>query len=167
MRHLEHTGPDPHVVAPREAVPASRAQDRDAHPSHDEATNGFPPARATVEMMNAVLKREIERQAAGAPVPTVATRDHEVIRAWATRCGAEPATGEATASGPATVHVNHGGAGIRFNFPGAARFRPIPWAEWFDNFERHWCRTPESHCGSTASLRLPLFLRSRPASTVD
>jgi hypothetical protein len=88
-------------------------------------------------MMNALLKREIDRQIAGAPVPTVATRDHEVIREWAKRCGAEPATGEATASGPATVDVNDGGVGIRFNFPGVARFRPIPWAEWLDNFERH------------------------------
>jgi hypothetical protein len=32
--------------------------------------------------------------------------------------------------------VNDGGAGIRFNFPGAARFRPISWEEWFDHFDR-------------------------------
>jgi hypothetical protein len=66
-----------------------------------------------------------------------ATRDHDVIRAWASRHGAEPATGEATASGPATLDVRDGGAGIRFNFPGMARFRPIAWNEWFDHFERH------------------------------
>lgn len=65
------------------------------------------------------------------------TRDHDFIRQWAARQRAEPATGEATASGPATVHVTDGGAGIRFNFPGAARFRPISWAEWFDHFDRH------------------------------
>jgi|SRR3954452_4259026 len=65
------------------------------------------------------------------------TRDHELIRQWATRHGAEPATGEATSSGPATVSVNDGGAGIRFNFPGAARFRPISWEEWFENFDAH------------------------------
>ena len=55
------------------------------------------------------------------------------------RCvgGPNAATGEATAAGPATVDVNDGGAGIRFNFRGAARFRPIEWAEWFENFERH------------------------------
>lgn len=65
------------------------------------------------------------------------TSDHEVIRRWATRHSAEPATGEATVSGPATITVNDGGAGVRFNFPGAARFRPITWDEWFENFERH------------------------------
>ena len=33
----------------------------------------------------------------------VSTRDHQVIREWAERVGAEPATGEATSSGPATA----------------------------------------------------------------
>jgi hypothetical protein len=65
------------------------------------------------------------------------TRDRDVIRGWAARHRAEPATGEATPSGPATVDVNDGGAGIRFNFPAAARFRPISWDEWFDNFDRY------------------------------
>ena len=65
-----------------------------------------------------------------------ATKDHEVIRAWAARHGAEPATGEATASGPATISVNDGGAGVRFEFPGAGHFRPISWDEWFDSFDR-------------------------------
>ena len=68
---------------------------------------------------------------------TLATRDHDVIRRWADRRQAEPATGEATDSGPATVHVNDGGAGVRFNFPGFARFRPISWDEWLENFDRH------------------------------
>ena len=67
----------------------------------------------------------------------VATRDPDVIRAWATRHGAEPATGEATASGPATIDVNDGGVGIRFNFPGVGRFRPISWDEWFEHFNRY------------------------------
>ena len=67
----------------------------------------------------------------------LATKDHGVIQGWAERHKAEPATGEATASGPATVQVTDGGAGIRFNFPGAGRFRPITWTEWFDNFDRH------------------------------
>ena len=66
-----------------------------------------------------------------------ATEDHATIRTWAARRQAEPATGEATASGPSTVDVNDGGAGIRFNFPGAARFRPISWGEWFDHFQQH------------------------------
>lgn len=67
----------------------------------------------------------------------VATEDHELIREWAARHNAEPATGEATPSGPATVDVQDGGAGIRFNFPAAARFRPITWDEWFRNFTQH------------------------------
>jgi hypothetical protein len=51
---------------------------------------------------------------------------------------AQPATGEATPTGPATaVEVNDGEAGIRFNFPGATRFRSISWSEWFENFDRH------------------------------
>jgi hypothetical protein len=67
----------------------------------------------------------------------LSTQDHEVIRRWAERHRAEPATGEATSSGPATVTVNDGGAGVRFNFPGVARFRPIDWNEWFANFDAH------------------------------
>jgi hypothetical protein len=71
-------------------------------------------------------------------VRTRATRDHALIEAWASRRGAEPATGEDTASGPSrTVHVHDGDAGIRFNFPGLSPFRPITWMEWFENFERH------------------------------
>lgn len=67
----------------------------------------------------------------------VATRDHEVIRQWAVRHQAEPATGEATSSGPATLDVRDGGAGIRFNFPGIGRFRPISWEEWLEHFDRN------------------------------
>ena len=66
-----------------------------------------------------------------------ATRDHQLIQRWAEQHQAQPATGEETASGAGTVHVNDGGAGIRFNFPAASRFRPIAWDEWFDNFETH------------------------------
>jgi hypothetical protein len=67
------------------------------------------------------------------------TREHDVIRKWAEARQAEPATGEATSSGPSTVHVNDGGAGVRFNFPGAAAFRAITWEEWFENFDKHHC----------------------------
>jgi hypothetical protein len=67
----------------------------------------------------------------------VATDDPELIREWAQQHKAEPATGEATASGPATVDVQDGDAGIRFNFPAAGRFRPISWDEWFQNFRHH------------------------------
>ena len=69
----------------------------------------------------------------------VFTRDHEVIKRWAAQRQAEPATGEATSSGPATVNVTDGGAGVRFNFPGAGLFRSIAWDEWFANFDRHQC----------------------------
>ena len=72
------------------------------------------------------------------PGESMATRDHAIIRRWATRYQAVPATGEATASGPASgPHVADGGAGIRFNFPAASLFRPISWDEWFDNFDQH------------------------------
>lgn len=74
-----------------------------------------------------------EQRAAGVK----ATDDPELIREWASRHSAEPATGEATQSGPATVNVQDGDAGIRFNFPAAARFRPITWDEWFQNFTQH------------------------------
>ena len=70
-------------------------------------------------------------------IRALSTRDHDLICRWAERHKAEPATGEATSSGPATVRVNDGGAGIRFNFPALSRFRPITWDEWFENFETH------------------------------
>ena len=73
----------------------------------------------------------------GTGVGAVATRDHDLIRQWAARRQAEPATGEATDSGPGVIDVNDGGPGIRFNFPGVGRYRPISWDEWFDNFDRH------------------------------
>jgi len=84
----------------------------------------------------------------------VATQDHGLIRQWAVRRHAEPATGEATETGPSTVQVNDDGTGIRFNFPGIGRFRPIEWDEWFQNFDAyalvfvyerdHGARTPSS-----------------------
>ena len=72
-----------------------------------------------------------------ADIPVVATRDHDLIRQWATRRRAEPATGEATESGPSTMIVNDDGTGIRFNFPGIGRFRPIDWDEWFRHFDAY------------------------------
>jgi hypothetical protein len=66
-----------------------------------------------------------------------ATRNAEVIRRWARAHQAEPATGEASASGPATVAVTDGGVGIRFNFPGFAPFRPISWDEWLAHFSQN------------------------------
>jgi hypothetical protein len=75
-------------------------------------------------------------QAGASAIRAIATRDHDVIREWAGRHHAEPATGIETASGPATVHVSDGGTVVRFNFPAAARFRPITWEEWFELFDR-------------------------------
>jgi hypothetical protein len=64
----------------------------------------------------------------------VGTRDERLVQAWAEHHGAEPATGQATASGPATVVVNDQGSGLRFNFPGASRFRGVTWDEWLAHF---------------------------------
>jgi hypothetical protein len=79
----------------------------------------------------------VERASDGTGARAVRTRDHDAVRRWAARHGAEPATGEATVSGPATTHVNDGGTGLRFNFPGLARFRAITWEEWFEHFDGH------------------------------
>ena len=71
------------------------------------------------------------------PGSILATVDPALIREWARRHSAEPATGEATQSGPATVDVHDGGTGIRFNFPAVGRYRPITWDEWFENFRQY------------------------------
>jgi len=69
---------------------------------------------------------------------TLATRDHVVIKEWADARQAQPATGEATSSGLSSdLHIVDGGAGLRFNFPGVALFRPISWQEWFSHFDHH------------------------------
>ncbi len=69
---------------------------------------------------------------------TLATRDHRVIKGWAAARQAQPATGEASSSGPpGDLHVVDGGAGLRFNFPGVAAFRPIDWDEWLTHFDDH------------------------------
>lgn len=77
------------------------------------------------------------RDKAEGPGNAIATQNHQTIREWAARHQAEPATGETTASGPATIDVRDGGPGIRFNFPGVSRFRPITWDEWFAHFDEH------------------------------
>jgi len=69
--------------------------------------------------------------------PVLSTRDHQVIWRWARERSAEPATGQASHTGPATtMKVSDGGAGLRFNFPGVGRFREIGWAEWFEHFDQ-------------------------------
>ncbi len=65
------------------------------------------------------------------------TSDPAEIGRWAALHHAQPATGEASPSGPQVRDVNDGDAGIRFNFPGFAPFRPISWDEWFDHFRMH------------------------------
>lgn len=94
--------------------------------------NSKPPRFTEIDGM-------LERSAgaSGAGPLAIGTRDHDVVRRWAARHHAEPATGEATASGPATVQMRDDGAGIRFNFPGFSPFRPISWEEWFEHFDQH------------------------------
>ena len=70
----------------------------------------------------------------------IVTQDHDRIRQWAARHQAQPATGEASMSGPAAIDVRNQGVGIRFNFPGSGRFRPITWDEWFNQFDSHGLR---------------------------
>jgi hypothetical protein len=84
----------------------------------------------------------------GPSTQVVFTRDHQVIREWAAKRHAVPATGEATRSGPATVDVKDGGAGVRFNFPGTGSYRPIEWDEWFGNFDAHECAFVFDHDSS-------------------
>ena len=89
------------------------------------------PEEEPIALVNAANEGEHQEMA------IIGTQDPELIRRWAQRRQAEPATGEATPSGPATVDVRDGDAGIRFNFPGAQRFRSIDWDEWLDNFRKH------------------------------
>lgn len=70
-------------------------------------------------------------------VHSTTTNEPAEIRRWADRHDAQPATGEASPSGPRGRDVNDGDAGIRFNFPGFAPFRPISWEEWLDHFRAH------------------------------
>jgi hypothetical protein len=67
----------------------------------------------------------------------IVTRDHDRIRQWAARHQAQPATGEAAMSCPPAIDARDQNAGIRFNFPGSGRFRPITWDEWFHEFDSH------------------------------
>lgn len=92
------------------------------------------PLLTDPDPVHRVDRHNVDGQASGS---IVATDDDELIREWAKRHDAEPATGEATASGPATVNITDGDAGVRFNFPGVARFRAIAWEEWLGNFHQH------------------------------
>lgn len=93
--------------------------------------------RSLLEDGDSVRFVDLDSSKSQQPGDVVATDDQALIREWAARHAAEPATGEATESGPATVGVRDEGAGIRFNFPAAGHFRSITWDEWFEHFRRH------------------------------
>lgn len=61
---------------------------------------------------------------------TLVTRDHDVIREWAERRKAEPATVEGT------EHGDHLGV-LRFDFPGygGQSLRKVSWEEWLKTFD--------------------------------
>jgi hypothetical protein len=61
---------------------------------------------------------------------TLVTRDHDVIRQWAERRRAEPATVDGT------EHGDHLGV-LRFDFPGygGQSLRKVSWDEWFKTFD--------------------------------
>lgn len=103
-----------------------------------------------------------------APTVVWSTRDPQVIRKWAKLHEAEPATGEATSSGKRVpMTVDDGGSGLRFNFPGASRFREISWDEWFEHFGRHdlvfVCDDPEGALVPGANYRL---VRAKDLATI-
>ena len=94
----------------------------------------MPPPEATRHKVVNVTRET----APDASAEVLSTRDEEVIRDWARRAQAEPATDEATRSGPAsTLQVADGGTGLRFNFPSVSPFRAISWAEWFEHLISH------------------------------
>ena len=96
------------------------------------------PTKSTSTRADSFVESVAPRSAPESPgVRMRRTNDHDIVRKWAAEHQAEPATGEASSSGPATIAVNDGGAAIRFNFPGFAPFRPISWQEWLDHFDGH------------------------------
>src|ERR1700730_6235453 len=78
----------------------------------------------------------VDQEAGSSAIRAIATQDHSVIRQWAARPHAEPATQDESTSGAATLHVSDGGTIVRFNFPAAGRFRPVTWETWFEHFDR-------------------------------
>jgi hypothetical protein len=65
------------------------------------------------------------------PGQTLETTDHDVIRAWAERRGAEPATVPDTGSGDDEAGV------LRLDFPGygGKDLEHVSWDEWFKVFD--------------------------------
>ncbi|MFQ6331822.1 hypothetical protein ACLMAL_37685 [Nocardia sp. CWNU-33] len=64
------------------------------------------------------------------PGRALITTDHEVIRRWAERRGARPATM------PGSAYNGHLGV-LRLDFPGygGAVLQPVDWDEWFADFD--------------------------------
>lgn len=64
------------------------------------------------------------------PGETLATRDHDVIKQWASERDATPSTVEGTA------HGDQAGV-LRFDFPsGGSELKHISWDEWFESFDK-------------------------------
>jgi hypothetical protein len=65
------------------------------------------------------------------PGATLLTRNHDIIKSWAEKRGASPATV------PGTEHDGHLGV-LRFNFPGFGgnRLQAVTWANWFKAFDK-------------------------------
>jgi hypothetical protein len=78
----------------------------------------------------------VDQETGSSAIRAIATQDHAVIRQWAARHHAEPATQDEPTPGTSTLRVSDGGTVVRFNFPAAARFRPVTWEEWFAHFDR-------------------------------
>jgi len=64
------------------------------------------------------------------PGQSLATRSHEVIKAWVEERKATPATV------PGTKHDSHLGV-LQFDFPGfgGENLEPVSWEEWFKTFD--------------------------------
>ncbi len=64
------------------------------------------------------------------PGETLVTRDHDVIRTWASARGAEPATV------PGSEHQGRIGV-LRFDFPGYGGdgLEHVSWDDWFETFD--------------------------------
>lgn len=80
------------------------------------------------------------------PGRSLVTTSHDVIREWAEKRGAKPATV------PGTEHGDHLGV-LRFDFPGygGQDLRYVEWDEWFGTFDK---RGAELHLPGGAQRRL-------------
>lgn len=124
------------TAAPRRAAKRGRL----AKAPEIRATNLTPEdrrflARYGARLSPAALRAKwvhSPREHADRPGQTLATRSHEVIRAWARARGAVPATVATTAAKPGEPRV------LTFDFPGykGRRLEKLTWDEWFRVFDR-------------------------------